>query len=127
MTLDVRQRKPLVSPSSGDGEGHFSDTPQPAHQLVPSEPPRAGCPVNPRPRNLPEYKAACRAAEGASVVELNACQVMPDRSVYHNGRFLIVLTQERGDPNGHVELWLAGPGVDAVRVADMDAPIYCLA
>jgi hypothetical protein len=60
-------------------------------------------------------------------VELNACQVMPDRSVYHNGRFLIVLTQERGDPDGHVELWLSGPGVDAVRVADIDAPIYCLA
>ena len=89
----------------------------------------AACPAEctPRPRNLPEYKAACHAADGAPVVELAACQVMPDRSVYHNGRFLLVRTQERGDPDGHVELWLTGDGIEAVRVADMDAPIYCLA
>lgn len=116
----IEQRRPL-RPGGVD-----LLSPQPPG-LIPGS--LAVCPAEctPRPRNLAEYQAACRTAEGAPVAEVMACQVMPGRSAYHNGRFLTVYSQERGDPDGHVELWLTGDGIDAVRVADMDAPIYCLA
>jgi len=97
--------------------------------LVPSELPRAGCPINPRPRNMPEFRAACAVALGAPVKEYPACQVMPGMQVYHNGRFLEV-TQTLREPHHfpvHVELWLEGHGIVSARVADLEAPLYCLA
>ena len=96
--------------------------------LIPSEPPRAACPINPRPRNMPEFRAACAVALGAGVKEYPACQVMPGMHMYHNGRFLEVvqILREPQQPV-HVEIWLEGSGIVSARVADLEAPIYCLA
>ena len=124
----IVQRKPLVAPSSGASEGLFSETPQREPQLIPSEPPRAGCPVNPRPRNLPEYQAACRAAQGDDVAERKACEIVPGAHLYHDGRFLDVVGIDRLDPHGDVELRLASDdGLYVVRVVPTTTAVYVLA
>lgn len=93
--------------------------------LVPSELPRAGCPVAPRPRNMADYRAACAAAVGAPVKEINACDAMPGMRVWHSGHFLTVSNNLR-DGN-EVELLLVGPGYVASRYTTLETPLYCLA
>jgi len=95
--------------------------------LIPSEPPRAGCPINPRPRNLPEYQAADRAAQGEAIAEYNACEIIEGMQVYQSGRFLAVVGAER-NPRGDVEITMHGAdNLVAIRVASMTAPVYVLA
>lgn len=78
---------------------------------------------------MPEFKAACIVALGADVKEYPACQVMPGMQMYHNGRFLEVVQtlREPHEQPVHVEIWLEGSGIVSARVADLEAPIYCLA
>lgn len=140
--IDIGQRKPLVSPSSGDGEGLFSDTPHPAHQLTPSEPPRAGCPVAPRPRNARAYRAACDAAQGDPVIEVDACTIVPGMRAWSGSTFLTVAEARHltvGDIPGmlfataerrrhpFVVLRLADACGSGWRFAELDAPVYVLA
>ena len=82
-----------------------------------------GC--TPRPRNLPEYQAACRAAQGEAVVEYNACQVMPGMQAYQSGRFLTV-TSTMSSPGGDVELTMVIADIVAIRVASRTVPVYVL-
>lgn len=134
--LDITQRRPR-RPGGDDP----SLTAQPPG-LVPSEPPRAACPITPRPRIPEQYKAACAAAEGDPVCELNACDVTPGAQVWHCGHFLTVTCAERktiGDIAGltwvsesnraHPFMVLALGGRDRTGwlLADFDTPVYVLA
>lgn len=135
--VQTTRRRPF-----GSGGVEPSLTAQPPG-LVPSEPPRAGCPIAPRPRNLPEYQAACVAAEGAPVAEHNACNVTPGMQAWHCGHFLSVTGAERktiGDIAGLTwvsEKYRAHPfmvlalsrsdGITGWLLADFDAPVYVLA
>lgn len=88
---------------------------------------RATCPAEctPRTRNLPEYQAACAAAAGEPVWEIDACQAMPGIRVWHSSHFLTVSSNLR-DGN-IVELLLYGTGYVASRYCTLDTPLYCLA
>jgi len=120
--VQTTRRRPF-----GSGGVEPSLTAQPPG-LVPSEPPRAGCPINPRPRNLPEYQAACRAAQGDDVAERKACEIVPGAHLYHDGRFLDVVGIDRLDPHGDVELRLASDdGLHVVRVVPTNTAVYVLA
>lgn len=132
-----------MSPSSGGNEGLFSETPQ-LEQLTPSEPPRAGCPVAPRPRNQRVYSAACAAACGEPVAELDASDVTPRMRAWCGGSFLTVIearhmrlgdvaelyTQigETGRAHQFVLLRLQGAGATTGwLIGELDTPVYCLA
>ena len=142
--LDTRQRRPLELTSSVSGEGLFSGTPQPVPQLTPSEPPRAACPVNPRPRDDRAYKAACTAAEGEKVKEYNAVKVEAGMRAWCNSRFLTVVKAqhmhlsdfqelhkqftETALAHPFVLLLLAGDGATTGWIiGELDTPVYCLA
>lgn len=84
-----------------------------------------GC--TPRPRNLPEYQAACRAALGEPVREHPACEIVPDMRVYYSGRFLTVVGIDRHDPHADVELRLTEDDLYVIRVLPTIAPVYALA
>lgn len=83
-----------------------------------------GC--TPRPRNLPEYQAACQAAQGEAVIECSAFEVTAGMQMYQGGRFLAI-TDVKRSPTGDVEVAMRGHGVAALRVASMTAPVYVLA
>lgn len=85
------------------------------------------CPAEctPRPRNLPEYRAACAAAAGEPVTEITACQAMPGMQVWHGNHFLTVSSNLRdGDA---VEILLVGKGYVASRYTQLNTPMYRLA
>lgn len=114
-----------TAPAGSVGDESFPPAAQQSPGLIPGTlAAYPGC--TPRPRNLAEYRAACVVAVGASVIEHRACEIVPGAQVYHGGRFLTVLTTDRGD-TGHVELRLEGYGIVAIRLADLDAPVYVLA
>jgi hypothetical protein len=77
--------------------------------------------VNRRPRNLTEYRAACRAATG-EVVELEACAVQPGMLVWF-GTLWRVITHVVLDGRT-VELHMAAPDGTASRFTDIDTPVY---
>lgn len=69
--------------SSVSDEGVFPAT-TPSPQIIPGVlTAYPGC--TPRPRNLTEYRAACNAAEGDQVQEINAVNVMPGAVIWHGG------------------------------------------
>lgn len=110
--------------------------------LVPSELPRAACPINPKPRDPEQYRAACAAAEGAAVNEYSACALVPGMHAWRSGRFLIVTEAKRkrvGDIVGPLvgtyetrseqvmELRFEGPEGAEWLLAGLNDPIPCLA
>jgi hypothetical protein len=104
------------------------DTIPPAAQppgLIPGT--LATCPAEctPRPRNLREYQAACAAAEGEPVVEIDACQAMPGMEVWHSSHFLTVSSNLRDGDD--VELLLVGNGYVAIRYTKLNTAMYRLA
>jgi hypothetical protein len=55
------------------------------HAITPPDPavtPTAACPVNPRPRDLDQYRAAVAASEGDPVEEINASAVRQDMTIW---------------------------------------------
>jgi hypothetical protein len=74
---------------------------------------------------MPEYQAACRAALGEPVEEINACQVMPGMRIWHNSHFLTASSNLRDGTS--VELLLYGTGYVASRYCTLDTPVYRLA
>lgn len=123
------------------------DTIPPAAQppgLVPSELPRAACPINPKPRNDRAYKAACAAAEGEPVREYDAFEVEEGMRAWCCGHFLTVsevLHKRLGDfeelhrqfteaslAHPFVLLMLEGNGTTTGWIiGELDTPVYCLA
>jgi hypothetical protein len=112
--------------------------------LVPSESPRAGCPVNPRPRNLRAYQAACAAANGGPVQEFDAEDIVPRMRAWCGGHFLTVIEaslmclgdiESLRDQFGQttlahqfVLLRLKGGGATTGWIiGELDTPVYCLA
>ena len=87
----------------------------------------ATCPAEctPRPRNLADYRAACAAAAGEPVKEINACDAMPGMRIWHSTHFLTVSSALRD--GGVVELLLIGTGYVASRYTLLDTPLYRLA
>lgn len=86
-----------------------------------------GC--TPRPRNLPEYQAACLVAAGEPVVEYNACQVVEGMRVYWpwRRRFLEAIGADRMGPGPDVELRLAETGLYVINIIPATTPVYVLA
>lgn len=121
------------------------DVPSQAAQppgLVPSELPRAACPINPRPRNLREYQSACAGADGAPIQELDAWQVAPGMHAWSGGRFLPVVRADRmtvsqipglsfvsesARTHPFALIRLEGDGAAGWIVGELDTPVYCLA
>jgi len=112
--------------------------------LIPSEPPRAGCPINPRPRNRRAYEAACMAAEGERVTEYNAFEIEEGMLAWCGGAFLAVTNAKimrLGDfeemrkqftestlAHQFVLLRLQGRGATTGWIiGDLDTPVYVLA
>lgn len=142
--LDITRGRSLATqpPEGFVGDESF---PPAAHQppgLVPSELPRAACPINPRPRIPDQYTAACLAAEGDRVHELDACQVGPGARIWHMRRFATVTQAEQkrvSDITGsafsgeaarnHVFVILRLDDADATGwlLAELGAPVYVLA
>jgi hypothetical protein len=118
------RRRPGELASSVSIDEPFSEHPS-EPRLIPGS--RTTCPAEctPRPRNLPEYKAACAGAAGEPVREINACQAMPGIRIWHSSHFLTVSSNLR-DGN-RVELLLYGTGYVASRYCALDTPVYCLA
>lgn len=91
-----------------------------------------GC--TPRPRSLAEYRAACNAAEGDQVEEINAVNVMPGAVVWHGGhldkenklwvggRWMTAIGTVR-DGNT-VEIDLVSDTGAGTRFAQYDTPVY---
>jgi hypothetical protein len=77
--------------------------------------------VNRRPRNLTEYRAACKAATG-DVVELEACTVQPGMLIWF-GTLWRVVTHVVLDGRT-VELHMAATDGTATRYTDRDTPVY---
>lgn len=100
-----------------------------------------GC--TPRPRNRRVYEAACAAANGEPVVELDAQQITPRMRAWCGGSFLTVVEARHlrvGDieefellsecERGHqfVLLRLEGDGaISGCIVGELDTPVYVLA
>lgn len=133
----IEQRRPL-RPGGVD-----LLSPQPPG-LVPSELPRAACPINPRPRNRRVYEAACAAAEGEPVIELDAEDIVPPMRAWCGGSFLTVVevrlmclgdiaelhTQinDAGRAHRFMLLRLEGDGTTTGwLIGELDTPVYCLA
>jgi len=112
--------------------------------LIPSELPRAACPINPRPRNERAYKAACAAAEGEKVADYDAFEVEEGMRAFCGGSFLTVIEAQLKHLNDFKELrdqfgqtTLAHPFVllrlegDGATtgwlIGELDTPVYCLA
>lgn len=111
--------------------------------LVPSELPRAACPVNPRPRNLRAYQAACKVADGKPVIEHDAFEVEPGQRAWCGGSFLtviearvmtvgqipdLVFSSEQARAHRFVLLRLEGDGATTGWIiGELDTPVYCLA
>lgn len=111
--------------SSVSDEGLFSETTPSEPRLIPGT--RATCPTEctPRPRNPADYRAACAAAAGERVLEINAAGAMPGMHIWHSGHYLTVSNNLRdGD---RVELLLVGHGYVASRYTTLDTPLYRLA
>jgi hypothetical protein len=134
------RRRPGELASSVSTAGPFSEHPS-EPQLIPGT--LAACPVEctPRPRNLPEYQAACRAALGERVEEYNACLLVPGMRAWREGRFLAVTLAERkcvGDIVGPLvgtyetrreqvmDLRFEGDCDTEWLLAKLDTPVYCL-
>jgi hypothetical protein len=115
--LDTSRRRPFRL------GGDPSPTPPPPG-LIPGT--LTACPAEctPRPRDAAAYRAACQAAQGEPVQEIDACQVMPGMRVWHINGFLAVSSILR-DGNT-VELLLTGPGYVASRYCTLDTPLYRL-
>jgi len=111
--------------------------------LIPTEPPRAACPINPRPRNRRVYEAACAAAEGEKVVEYDAFEIEEGMLVWCGGSFLTVVAarlmhlgdfeelhrQFTGSTLAHqfVLLRLQGRGATTGWIiGELDTPVYAL-
>lgn len=116
-----------------------------------AQPPRAtpgiltmypGC--TPRPRNRRVYEAACVAADGEHVIELDAHQITPRMRAWCGGSFLTVVearlmclgdidelrTQIGEVARAHqfVLLQLNGDGATTGwLIGELDTPVYCLA
>jgi len=125
----------------GSGGVEPSPTAQPPG-LIPSELPRAGCPVVPRPQNMEQWRAACKAAQGAPVKEYKARVLVPGMQAWRSGRFLTVVEAKRkrvGDIVGPLvgtyetrskiimELRFEGPEGAEWLLANLDDTIACLA
>jgi hypothetical protein len=89
-----------------------------------------GC--TPRPRNLVEYRAACNAAEGDHVEEINAVNVMPGATIWHGGhqdgedwiggRWVSAIGTLRDAST--VEIDFVSDGGGGTRWAAYDTPVY---
>jgi hypothetical protein len=98
-------------------------SPPPAPQ--PLAAPLTACPVtNRRPRDLAAFQAACAAANGQPVVELDAVAAQPGHVVWHLGSFRAVTDVSRD--GGTVSLWLHGDGTVPSRYLDGHLPLYRL-
>jgi hypothetical protein len=111
--------------------------------LVPSELPRAACPVNPRPRNQRVYSAACASADGEPVTEYDAFEVEPGQRAWCGGSFLtvveakvmtvgqiseLIFSSESARSHRFVVLRLEGNGATTGWIiGELDTPVYCLA
>jgi hypothetical protein len=123
----------------GSGGVEPSPTAQPPG-LIPSELPRAACPVAPRPRNPQQYRAACTAAEGDRVYELLARQVVPGEILWHCGHFLRVAdvqclsyadipdvpSTEDTRNQKYMQLRLDDAAASGWLLADPTTPVCCL-
>lgn len=145
--LDTTWGRSLATTQPPAGSVGDECIPQQAAQppgLVPSELPRAGCPVNQRPRNAAVYKAACAAAEGEPVIERDAFEVEPGERAWCGGSFLTVidaLPMRLGDfsdlhkqfsqetlAHPFILLRLEGDGTTTGWIiGELDTPVYCLA
>lgn len=139
------RRRPVELASSVSSDGPFSENPSGPPQLIPSELPRAACPINPRPRNQRAYNAACAAAEGDPVREYDAFEVEEGMRAWCCGSFLMVVAARlmrvgqiddpgvkflSEDSRNHpfVLLQLSGAGqATGWLIGDLDTPVYCLA
>lgn len=137
------RRRPSELTGSVSDEGVFSRTAPSAAQLIPSELPRAACPVNPRPRNLRVYQAACAAAVGEAVTELDAQQITPCMRAWSGGHFLTVIEARHmrlgdikefelfGETTRSHEFMVLRLGGDGITtgwlVGELDTPVYVLA
>lgn len=86
-----------------------------------------GCTL--RPRNLPEYRAACRAAAGEPVTEYSACEIVEGMRVYWPWRdqFVTAIGMDRLTPEPDVEIRLAEPGLYVINIVPATTPVYVLA
>lgn len=130
-----------TAPPGSVGDDAIPPAAQP-QGLVPSELPRAACPINPRPRDELAFKAACAAAEGDPVKEYDACVIVPGMRAWREGRFMTVTQAKRkrvGDIVGPLvgtyesrreqvmDLRFESAGETEWIFAKLNDPIYCLA
>ncbi|MFL6113242.1 MAG: hypothetical protein ACJ786_18065 [Catenulispora sp.] len=131
----IEQRRPL-RPGGVD-----LLSPQPPG-LVPSETPRAGCPIAPRPRNQRTYAAACAAAQGDPVAEFDASEIVPGMRAWVGSRFLpviearhltigdipaLVFSSDNAKRHPFVLLRLAEDDRSGWIVGELTTPVYVLA
>ena len=139
------RRRPVELASSVSSDGPFSEHPSGPPQLIPSELPRAACPINPRPRNQRAYSAACAAAKGEKVTEYDAFEVEEGMRAWCCESFLTVVAarhmsvsqindsslkflSESSRSHPFVLLQLSGAGqATGWLIGDLDTPVYCLA
>jgi hypothetical protein len=97
--------------------------------LIPGTLTACPTPCTPRPRNLPEYQAACRVAQGETVAERNACEIVEGMRVYWpwRDRFVTAIGMDRLNPEPDVELRLAEPGLYVISIVPATTPVYVLA
>lgn len=132
--LEASQRRPL---RLGGDPSLTAQPPGPAPGILTMHP---GC--TPRPRDRRTYDAACAAADGEPVHELDACQVGPRTRIWHLRRFATVTQAEQkrvSDIAGHafsgeaarqhvfVVLRLDDDDTTGWLLAELTAPVYALA
>jgi hypothetical protein len=141
--LSIPWGRSLATPSPPVGLVGDDVIPQAAQPpgLIPGT--LATCPTTctPRPRDLPAYRAACHAAQGEPVQELDASEIVPDMRVWTGVRFLTAaavkhkrvadigdfLATEAARAHLYVEMRLDGAEVAGWLLAELDAPVYVLA
>ena len=80
--------------------------------------------INRRPRDLPQFQAACAASEGRPVLELDAFAALPGMTVWHLGTFRTITSVKRDGAT--VSLWMLGDGPVPSRYLDGGLPLYRL-
>lgn len=95
-------------------------------------PPRTAEPVmttacliaNRRPADLAAYQAACRAADGDTVEEIKARTVLPNMTIWHQGRWLVVRYSQAADRSVSIDFFVPEPGETAMRITSPDTLMY---
>ncbi|NUP52099.1 MAG: hypothetical protein HOW97_32970 [Catenulispora sp.] len=130
-----------MSTSSVGGEGLFSETTPSESQPVPGILTMyPGC--TPRPRDRRAYDAACAAANGQHVIELNACQIERGMRAWCGASFLAVTDAigltvgqipdlatlgEEARRHPFVLIHLDGSAATGCIIGELDTPVYVLA